>query len=167
MPPAHASLLGVNTIQKSYVGAESTRRRPRCLKRVAAGRPNRVWLVDDDESVRAVLARLLNSNKDIECTREFSSPGALLASLTREIAPDTILLDVHLGDQNGIHFIQPIKMLAPASRVLVLTTFFDSECQSRALQAGASDFVTKHAGLDELVSRITSHRPSPDCACVG
>ena len=144
----------MNSIQKSYLSAERPQRAQRGLARAAACRSNRVWLVDNDESVRPLLARLLNSNRGIECTREFASPGALLVALTREVVPDTILLDVHLGDQNGIDFIQPIKMLAPVSRVLVLTTFFDSECQSRALQAGASDFVVKHAGLEEIVSRI-------------
>src|SRR5271166_4028311 len=123
---------------------------------------NRVWLVDDDEIVRSLLARMLGKVSGIECPREFSSPDALLAALERETPPDTILLDVHLGDQNGIDFIQPIKSRATATRVLMLTTFHDSGHKRRALQAGASGFLVKRATLAEIAEHILPPQTHPE-----
>jgi len=127
----------------------------------APGRAHRVWLVDDDEGVRPLLARLLSRVKGIECSREFSSPDALLAALQQEAAPDTIPLDVHLGAQNGVDFIRPIKARAPATRVVMISTFYDMEQASRALRTGASGYLVKVASLAEIVAHILPEPAHP------
>ena len=120
----------------------------------APGHAHQVWLVDDDEGVRPLLARLLSKVKGIECSREFSSPDALVAALEQEAGPDTILLDVHLGAQNGVDLIRPIKARAPATRVVMISTFYDTNDASRALRTGASGYLVKVDSLVEIVAHI-------------
>ena len=125
----------------------------------AGGRPVSVWLVDDNGGFRNVLAGLLKLDAGIQCERDFASAEAALAALDRETAPDVILLDVNLGQMNGVDAIQPIRARAPATQVLMLTTFFDSKAQSKALSAGACGFLLKSYSLQEILqSVLQAHR---------
>jgi DNA-binding NtrC family response regulator len=117
-------------------------------------RPIRVWLVDDDDCLRAGLADLLRREKDIECARDFRSADAALSTLASKPGPDVILLDIQMRGQNGLDAIRPIKTLARATRVLMLTTFYDSERHYRALHEGASGFLLKSSDIEDLVEHI-------------
>ena len=119
---------------------------------------NRVWLVDDDEELRPLLAGLLARVEGIGCCREFALPQGLLSALRPETAPDLILLDVHFGAQNGIDFIQPIKALAPATRVVMMSVFCDLLEASRALQAGASGYLLKVAVPEQILAHLPGGR---------
>lgn len=113
-----------------------------------------VWLVDDDESLRELLKELLESNTDLRCPEDFGSPSALLEALRSLPVPDVILLDINLGAANGLDAIAPIRRLAPQTRILMLTTFHDSQSEARAREAGAVGFMVKSYGLGEIVERI-------------
>jgi DNA-binding NarL/FixJ family response regulator len=86
----------------------------------------RVWVVDDNAALRELFARLLTKQPGIRCTRQFPSAEAVLATLAEERPPDMILLDINLGGQSGLSAIRPIKQLAPAVKVLMLTMFSNS-----------------------------------------
>src|SRR5258706_4275265 len=74
--------------------------------------PNvRVWLVDDNDQLRTLVAEMLGRENGIECARHFSSPDALLSELASKPGPDVILLDVQMGDRNGLDAVRPIKSL--------------------------------------------------------
>ena len=111
-------------------------------------------MVDDDDLFRELLASLLLKMAKVRCARGFSSGELLLSALARETPPEMVLLDVHLRDRNGLDFIKPIRALAPNTRVLMLTTFFDPDYAARAREAGASGFLLKSAGFDEIVARV-------------
>src|ERR1039458_10891330 len=84
--------------------------------------PNvRVWLVDDNDQIRTMVAELLSLQSGIECARHFSSPDELLSTLASKPGPDVILLDVQMGERNGLDAVRPIKSLARATRVLMFT----------------------------------------------
>jgi len=117
-------------------------------------KPVRIWLVDDNEEFRGLLAELLECEKDFSCTRQFGSGNLALAALLHEPAPDVVLLDLNLGDECGLDFIRPFKTLAASTRVIMLTTFFDSSTKSWALAEGASEFLLKSYSLQEISGRI-------------
>jgi len=125
--------------------------------------PIRLWLVDDNDRMRATLAELLGRCDGIECTAAFSSPNALLSALASKIGPDVILLDIQMGDQNGLDAIRPIKSLSRSTRVLMLTTFFDDHAHSRAMADGASGFLLKRYPVEEILNSIRQawKQPSP------
>lgn len=113
----------------------------------------RVWLVDDNERFRSLLADLLNE-EGFECEREFSNPDEALAALSCETPPDVILLDIQMGEYNGLDAIRPFKSAAGETHVLMLTTFAPPEARERAFREGASDFLLKSWSLGEIASRM-------------
>jgi two-component system response regulator DesR len=115
---------------------------------------HRVWLVDDDDEFRRLLGQLLNKVRGMRCPRGFAAPELLLNALQEETPPETILLDVHLRHRNGIDFIRPIRALAPGTRVIMLSTFYETEHARRALHAGASRFLVKTSSIGEIVQEI-------------
>jgi DNA-binding NarL/FixJ family response regulator len=113
-----------------------------------------VWLIDDDDEIRELVADLLNRQSRIVCPRQFSTTDEALEALEHEIAPDSLLLDVNLGRQNGIEAIRPIKARAPSTKVLMFTTFFDGHVESAAREAGAAGFLLKSYEVQEIVRLI-------------
>ncbi len=89
-----------------------------------------------------------------KCERQFASPPEVLEALSRETAPDIILLDVEMGEHNGLEAVRPIKALAPEAHVLMLTTFSGPGGRERAFREGASDFMLKSWRMPEIVSHI-------------
>ena len=92
-----------------------------------------VWLVDDSENFRMLLGSLLEEEGGLECARQFPTAEAVIAALEKETPPDVILLDIRMPGMGGVAAVRPIKSLAPATQVLMLTTFFDSQAKSMAL----------------------------------
>jgi len=124
--------------------------------------PNvRVWLVDDNDEIREMVADMLGHHDGIECARHFSSPDALLSALASKPGPDVILLDVQMGDRNGLDAVRPIKSLTRATRVLMFTTCNNPEWRERAMSEGASDYLLKSSPMEHLVSRIRCPADDP------
>lgn len=113
-----------------------------------------VWLVDDNDRLRNLVADMLNGVSGIQCVRHFASPTALLSTLASKTGPDVILLDVQMGNENGLDAVRPIKSLARSTRVLMFTTCFDPESRERALNDGASDYLIKSDSLKKLAECI-------------
>ena len=113
-----------------------------------------VWLVDDNDRFRTLVAEMLGRRDGIQCARQFSSPDALLSTLASKPGPDVILLDVQMGERNGLDAVRPIKSLARSTRVLMYTTCYDQEWRERALSDGASDYLLKTDPVDKIVERI-------------
>src|SRR5690242_15207372 len=88
--------------------------------------PIRLWLVDDNEELRQMLAELLAANRGIECTHSFGSANAALSALASKAGPDVILLDINMGQENGLDAVRPIRSLSRSTRVFMFTTFFDA-----------------------------------------
>lgn len=112
----------------------------------------RVFLVDDHEMMRIGLRESLSAEADLEVVGEWpQAVGAVEAILQAQ--PDVAILDVILGDGNGIELCREIRA-ASDIRCLVFTSAVGDEPLYEALMAGASGFLLKDAGRDELVSAI-------------
>ena len=116
--------------------------------------PIKVWLVDDDDNYRTLLAEILGTQQGIDCPHHFNSPDAVLSALASQPRPDVLLLDIHMRDRNGLDAIRPIKSLARSTRVLMLTTFYNPDSHSRAIAEGASGFLLKRCEIDQLIEDI-------------
>jgi DNA-binding NarL/FixJ family response regulator len=129
--------------------------------------PNvRVWLVDDNDQIRTMVAELLSLQGGIECARHFSSPDALLSELASKPGPDVILLDVQMGERNGLDAVRPIKSLTRSTRVMMFTTCYNKVWRERALEDGASDYLLKSSPMENVAARIRcpANDPNPN-AC--
>ena len=121
--------------------------------------PTHVWLVDDDQIFRGLLSEFLQRQQDIRCVRDFSSPDGALSALASQTGPDVIVMDVHMGERNGLDAIGPIKSLSRNTQVLMLTSLSDAIGRTRALNEGASDFLLKSYTPEEIVACIRNpHR---------
>jgi DNA-binding NarL/FixJ family response regulator len=120
-----------------------------------------LWLVDDSNSLRDSLAELLERCPQIKCTRGFSSANAALSALASRSGPDVILLDIQMGQENGLDAVRPIKSLSRSTRVIMLTTFYDTHSRSRAMSDGASGFLLKRYPVEEMVESIRRARSEP------
>ncbi len=113
-----------------------------------------VWLVEDHEDCRRLVARVINRTPSLCCPYAWASCEEALNALDREAAPDVILMDLGLPRMSGIEGIGRIKAAAPQTHVLVLTVYDDHEKVFKALCAGASGYLLKTADDDAITGAI-------------
>ncbi len=126
------------------------------------GAPLRILLADDERLVRTALRAILGAEPDLEVVGE-AATGAEAVSLTRELAPDIVLMDVRMPEVDGIRATERIlATMETPPRVVVVTTFENDSYVYDALRAGAAGFLLKRAGADELVRavRVVAHSDS-------
>ncbi|MEQ2025809.1 nitrogen regulation protein NR(I) [Xenorhabdus szentirmaii] len=117
----------------------------------------KVWIVDDDSSIRWVLERAL-CGVGIECT-SFEDADAVLAAL-RQGSPEVILSDIRMPGVDGLSLLNQIKQSHPHLPVIIMTAHSDLDAAVSAYQHGAFDYLPKPFDIDEtvaLVERALSH----------
>jgi NarL family two-component system response regulator LiaR len=121
----------------------------------------RVLLVDDHAVVRQGLRSFLELQPDIEVVGEAAVAGEALER-TRQLTPDVVLLDLVLPDADGVEVLRRLKEVAPASRVLVLSSYVDDSRVFAAVHAGAAGYLLKDVQPDALADGIRQvHRGLP------
>lgn len=113
----------------------------------------RVLIVDDHAVVRAGLAQLLATFEDLEVVGQ-AADGEEAAELALSAAPDVVLMDLEMPVADGIAGTRGVLASRPEARVVMLTSFSDTERILAALDAGARGYVLKDAGPDELAGAI-------------
>jgi DNA-binding NarL/FixJ family response regulator len=113
----------------------------------------RVLIADDDDLMRAGLVELLTADPEIEIAGQ-AATGREAVEQTRRLAPDVVLMDVRMPDLDGIGATHELARVAPATRVLILTTFEQDDYVFGALRAGASGFLLKRARPEELIAAV-------------
>ncbi len=113
----------------------------------------RVFLLDDHEIVRRGVADLLNAEPDLEVVGEAGNAAEALSAVAAT-EPDVAVLDVRLGDGNGVEVCRDIRSAHPDVACLMLTSFSDDHAVIDAAMAGAAGYVLKQIGSNELVEAI-------------
>lgn len=124
------------------------------VKPVAATARTVVWLVEDHEDCRRMVARAINRIERFVCARTFATCEEVLAQIEREAPPDVILLDVGLPGMTGIEGTRRIKARAPSIHVIMLTVYDDHEKVFQAICAGASGYLLKTADIEGIAAAI-------------
>lgn len=112
-----------------------------------------VVLADDQPLIRAGLRVLLNETADLRLVGEAGN-GLEAVELAGQLRPDVVVMDLRMPELDGIGATRLITERYPQTRVLVLTTFDDDEYLYGALRAGASGFLVKDVGLDDMLAAI-------------
>jgi len=115
------------------------------------GKRLRVVLADDHQIVLDGLASLLRAEFDLVAT---ATNGRDLVTAVRTHQPDVVIADVSMPQLNGIEATRLLKAEGCTARVVCLSMHPDVTYATRALDAGASAYVLKHAAADELVTAI-------------
>jgi DNA-binding NarL/FixJ family response regulator len=113
----------------------------------------RVVLVDDQALVRTGFRMILDETDDIDVVGE-AGDGAAGVEVARQTKPDVVLVDVRMPGMDGIEATRRLRALAPAPRVIILTTFDLDEYVFAGLHAGASGFLLKDTLAADLVSAV-------------
>lgn len=104
--------------------------------------PLRVYLIDDHDIVRRGLRDLLAVKRDLTVVGDSASGREAVPRIVH-LAPDVVVLDLHLQDGSGIPVARAIRAQAPHVKVLMLTSAGDDEALTAAVLAGASGYATK------------------------
>jgi len=117
----------------------------------------RVLVVDDQPLIRDGLSSLLNLREGIEVIgTAVNGVDALDKSL--QLLPDMVLMDIRMPEVNGVEGTRLIRERLPDVKVLMLTTFSDSEYLLDALEEGASGYLLKDLPTDSIVqAMLTVH----------
>src|SRR5450759_3853846 len=120
-----------------------------CPLETRVAEPATIWIVDDDRSVRFVLAAALSEAGF--AIREFSDAESALAALA-DNAPPVLFSDVRMAGANGLHLLERIGAQAPGVRVIMMSAFTDVATSAAAYRHGAFDYLPKPFDLDDAVA---------------
>jgi DNA-binding NarL/FixJ family response regulator len=109
----------------------------------------KVLLADDHQMVRSGLCALLMEMVGIEVVAEVGD-GAEAIRLTRDLKPDVALLDIAMPKLSGLAALHQIRVVAPQTKVILLSMYDNDAYVVEAMRAGAVGYVVKDAAVDEL-----------------
>ncbi|WP_421383224.1 response regulator [Bacillus salacetis] len=113
----------------------------------------RILIADDQELMRDGLATILNLRPELEVAG-VASNGQEAFEKAGQIHPDIVLMDIRMPVSNGVEGTKRITSAYPDIKVLMLTTFNDSELIFEALEEGASGYLLKDMPTDAIVQAI-------------
>jgi DNA-binding NarL/FixJ family response regulator len=109
----------------------------------------RIVLADDHTLVRSGLRTLVSGIEGVEVVGEAAN-GAEALELARGLVPDVVMMDIAMGQMNGLEATRRIRAESPAVRVLILSMHAGEEYVVQALEAGAAGYILKDCAPAEL-----------------
>ncbi|MGN0823091.1 MAG: response regulator [Candidatus Gallimonas sp.] len=113
----------------------------------------KVLLADDQEELAESIQSVLSSCEELEVVG-IAVDGFEAVKMAEEKKPDVVLMDIRMPNMNGVVATQEIKRRLPDAKVLVLTTFDDSDYILNAINNGASGYLLKDTSSVALVDAI-------------
>jgi len=115
--------------------------------------PLKLMLADDHAIVRQGLQAVLKAQADFQVVGE-AADGPETVRLAERLRPDVLVLDLMMPGLNGLEVAKQLSRRLPRTRIVVLSMHADVAYALAAVRAGASAYVVKEAGVDELVGAI-------------
>lgn len=124
---------------------------------------NTVLVVDDDSSIRWVLARALKNAqfKVISC-----DSGQEAISIIAEQTPQLVITDIQMSGMSGLELLETINQKWPELPVIMITAYADTDLGSKTHELGAFDYLPKPFDINHVINlcqrAINSHKPTSD-----
>lgn len=115
--------------------------------------PFKIVIVDDHPIVLQALSDLLCSDAMLQVVKKMGNGRDLLAFLDSQPA-DLILLDLKLGNADGIELIKSIRARDPELKILVFSMYEESEFAHRVISAGAMGYIMKSHAADRILDAV-------------
>lgn len=116
------------------------------------GRCMRILIIDDNAAMRKVLAALFSTvGHDVVGALE---DGQLLENSLRSLQPDLVCLDYNLPGRDGLALLRIIQSMAPEVDVVFMTASSEAGLEARAADAGASGFIRKPFGQQQIMAEL-------------
>ena len=113
----------------------------------------RVLLADDQAILADGMKSVLSNCSDLEVVG-IAHDGFEAVGLTAELKPDVVLMDIRMPNMNGVIATREIKRKYPDVKVIILTTFDDSDYILNAINNGASGYLLKDTSANALIDAI-------------
>jgi DNA-binding NarL/FixJ family response regulator len=113
----------------------------------------KILIADDHQIVRRGLRMTIDAEKDMQVVDE-TADGAGVLKLIKKHKPHVVLMDLQMPGTDGVDALKMIRPEFPELPILILTSFSDDAHIYAALRAGASGFLLKEMGGDDLVEAI-------------
>ena len=113
----------------------------------------KVMVVDDQTELAQEIANVLATDESLEVVALAADGVEALAKMQQKAA-DVVLLDIRMPNMNGVVATQRIKTEYPACKVIILTTFDDSDYILNAINNGASGYLLKDIGGNALIDAV-------------
>lgn len=115
----------------------------------------KILVADDHDLVRMGIVRMLSDVDGFEVVGE-AKTGEDAVKLARELCPDVILMDVKMPGMGGLEATRKMQTACETAKVIAVTALSDEMFTDRIMKAGASGYVTKGAGFDEIIKAINA-----------
>lgn len=112
-----------------------------------------VAIVEDDDSVRELLAEQINHVEGFCCVSQHANTRSALAQLPTQ-KPAIVLVDINLPDLSGIECVRRLKPIMPGANFMMLTVYEDSDHIFKALEAGAIGYLLKPTPCNKLIAAL-------------
>ena len=113
----------------------------------------KVVIADDQELIRESLKIVLGTHEDIQVV-SIAADGLEVLDILKMESVDVILMDIRMPRMDGVVCTKAVKEHYPNTKIIILTTFDDDDFVFRALKYGASGYLLKGVGMDELYKSI-------------
>ncbi|BDN98546.1 UNVERIFIED_ORG: LuxR family two component transcriptional regulator [Citrobacter freundii] len=114
-----------------------------------------VVLVDDHVVVRSGFAQLLSLEDDLNVAGQYSSAAQAWPALLHDDV-NVAVMDIAMPDENGLSLLKRLRAQKPGFRAIILSIYDSPTFVQSALDAGASGYLTKRCGPEELVQAVRS-----------
>ena len=113
----------------------------------------RVLIADDHALVRSGLRSILEAEPNFNVVGE-ASDGHQALAMTQELLPDIVLMDIKMGDWDGVTATRRVRNSVPSARVIILTNHDEDELVFSSIRAGASGYLLKEVTGTQLANAI-------------
>ena len=117
--------------------------------------PIRVLIADDQALIREGLALLLGQFEELEVVG-VASDGESAVAMATELRPDVVLMDIVMPGMDGVDATRQITTVLPRTQVVILSAYADDESIFAAIGAGASGYLTKDSGAEQIRRAIAT-----------
>jgi len=123
------------------------------LRDQAGGKRIRVLVVDDHVVVRKGICAIFAEESDFEVVGQADNSSDAV-TLVRQLKPDIILLDILLGEANGLDLAQQLQRACADMRIVIFTGFTDEGHLLRAMRIGVHGYLQKSLPLEEVLAAL-------------
>lgn len=113
----------------------------------------KVLVVDDQVTLAEEIKNIISSDGEI-CVTGIAHSGTEAVEAMNKLPADVVLMDIRMPDMNGVVATRQIKNSFPESKVVILTTFDDSDYILGAINNGASGYILKDTPAEEIINVI-------------
>src|SRR5258708_20568931 len=120
----------------------------------------RIVVADDHDIIRRGLKQLLTAHQGWEACAE-AKTGREAVSITEQLKPDIVVMDISMPDLNGLEAARRIKKALPRTEILILTLHFSDQLVREIVEAGVRAYIMKSDADKDLISAVealSNHR---------